>query len=159
MESEVKLYKNCPVVDYTSDGCKAYACDIRIEGKKMVLSYFNREHIIWEGTEEAPGHYVCRVKGEDVGGDATLHRFPKSNILEGYWTMNLGVNAIDGMWRITLKNPWREPKKGDWVVITTEDGELERCKITGVTKGHIKTKDFEDIPFSDYGDNWEYAKD
>ena len=160
METKIQIYKNCQVVDYLSDGPKkAYTCDIRIEGKKIVLSYPNREHVVWEGTEEAPGHYVCRAKGENIGGSAPLHRFPKSNALEGYWTMNSGVNAMDGMWRVILKNPWREPKKGDFVVITSEDGELVRCKITGIANRHIKSKDFEDIPFSDYGINWEYAKD
>ncbi len=160
MSDVMEIYKNCPVIDYLSDGPKkAYTCDIRIEGKKLVLSYFNREHVIWEGTEEVPGHYVLKAKGENVEGDATLHRFPKSTILEGYWTMNFGVGSIEGMWRVTLKNPWREPKKGDFVVITSEDGELVRCKITGIAKRHIKSKDFEDIPFSDYGVSWEYSRD
>lgn len=161
MGAEMKIYKNCPAVNYTAEGHKhAYTCDIRIDGKKIVLSYSNRAHVIWEGAEEAPGHYVCKVKSEGMRGDATLHKFPKGSILEGFWTMNFGADGIEeGMWRITLKNPWREPKKGDSVAITTEDDELVRGKITGIVNKHIKVKGFEDIPFSDYGVTWEYAKD
>ncbi|OGR74265.1 MAG: hypothetical protein A2089_03755 [Elusimicrobia bacterium GWD2_63_28] len=160
MKSEMLIYKNCPAVDYPAEDHKyAYTCDVRIEGAKIVVSYFNRLHVVWQGAETAAGHYVCKMKGENVSGDATLHKFPKSNILEGFWTMKSGVNGFEGMWRITLKNPWREPRKGDHVIVTTEDNELVRCKVTGVANSHIKVKDFEPLPFSDYGLSWEYSKD
>lgn len=158
MESKMKIYKNCPAVDYTPKGRKeAYLCDIRIENKMLVLSYFQGAQIVWQGTEEAPGHYVCRIKGGNFDGEATLHGFPGGNILEGFWTIKSGVDATEGMWRITLKNLWREPSAGDRVAITTEEGELVQAKIDEVGSRCIKVNSFEDLLFSDYGVTWQYS--
>ncbi len=74
-------------------------CDVRIDGKKIVVSYIEEgvpRAVIYEGTEHDPGHY--ELSNKDMKGRATLHRFKDGKFLEGWWQ----ENGIQGMWRITL---------------------------------------------------------
>jgi hypothetical protein len=73
-------------------------CIVRIDGAKIVLSYEQHDGLtVYEGEEVAPGHFklTCARKG----GQATLHRVPGENLIEGHWVQ--GPNQ--GMWRIQLK--------------------------------------------------------
>lgn len=50
----------------------------------------------YEGTRNGQGHFLLR--SEDSDGDATLHRFQLSTILEGFWKRN----DQSGFWRVHL---------------------------------------------------------
>lgn len=161
MEPTQKIYKYCLMQIYTSTGMGTDRCDIRFEDKRIVLSYINDEHLVWQCKEETPGHYLCKAEGQNVKGTGSLHKYQKGGFLEGYWNVQRGVNGADGMWRIVLENPWREPKKGDYVTICDEDdGNWVKCKITGIDdKSTIKTKEYQPVLIADFGQVWTYAKD
>lgn len=74
-------------------------CKVRIDGRKIVLSYEQHDGLtVYEGEEVAPGHFslTCARKG----GRAILHRMPGEDVIEGHWVE--GQNQ--GMWRIQLKD-------------------------------------------------------
>ena len=50
----------------------------------------------FEGVRSGQGHFLLR--SDDARTKATLHRFPDSPILEGYWSRN----GKSGFWRIHL---------------------------------------------------------
>lgn len=71
-------------------------CDVKIDGRDIVVSYRgDRGPIVYTGREIGDGHYDLQSASH---GKATLHRFPNSYILEGFWR----DGAERGMWRITL---------------------------------------------------------
>lgn len=66
----------------------------------------------YEGVRTGQGHFLLR-SDEGAEGDATLHRFQHSTILEGFWKRN----GKSGFWRIhlpdeTLAAVIRLPKAG-----------------------------------------------
>ena len=50
----------------------------------------------FEGARTGQGHFLLR--GDNGAGDATLHRFKDSTILEGFWKRN----SKSGFWRVHL---------------------------------------------------------
>ncbi|MBI5241393.1 MAG: hypothetical protein HY926_13050 [Elusimicrobia bacterium] len=85
----------------TKEPLDDYPCEIKLDGAEILVTYadedFHPNGAFWRGTETTPGHYQLRLDGGD--GQASLHRFPDSTILEGYWR----EDGEDGMWRIELR--------------------------------------------------------
>jgi len=74
---------------------------ISIENGKLQLSYDNEdgENFKYFGEEIGEGHWKLNLTdGEET---ASLHSFPKSKILEGYW-INSDVEE-QGFWRVHIK--------------------------------------------------------
>jgi hypothetical protein len=93
----MQLWKHSTLVSFYHRSIKG-ECKVRIDGDKIVLSYEQHDGLtVYEGEEVAPGHFklTCARKG----GQATLHRVPGEDLIEGHWVE--GHNQ--GMWRILLK--------------------------------------------------------
>lgn len=74
-----------------------WPCKVRFDGKQLVIQYEEENEIVtYQGAEHGDGHYVVTNFGE--GCRATLHRFPDSPILEGFWA----DSSYRGMWRIVV---------------------------------------------------------
>ncbi len=75
-------------------------CKVRISDGSIAVSYDEEGVgvITYEGPEVEPGHF--RLNAPAVDGQATLHRFQNSNVLEGWWHQG----GARGMWRITLSD-------------------------------------------------------
>lgn len=160
--SEVKLYKHCLITDFVPEGLETYHGDVRFEDNKLVLSYTtdDNERIVWECVEEGAGHYICKTQGEDFSGVATMHRFQKGTILEGYWEIKSEDDINSGMWRISLNNPWKAPEVGDWVIIQDPKGEsIKKQQVIAIEKNTVKFKKHKPVSFSEFGKGWTYAKD
>ncbi|MCP4020206.1 MAG: hypothetical protein GY729_00050 [Desulfobacteraceae bacterium] len=72
-------------------------CEVVINGNKITVSHKEGgEHVTYKGIEVGPGHYELIEEGCDT--KATLHRSPKSHILEGFWI----AEGYKGFWRIEL---------------------------------------------------------
>jgi hypothetical protein len=72
---------------------------VRLESDEVTVEYpgeHGQERYF--GKALAPGHYELRCI--EIGGRATLHRFPGSDYLEGYWSQDHHY----GMWRVQLIN-------------------------------------------------------
>jgi hypothetical protein len=71
--------------------------DVTIDDGRISVEYKleGRFHT-WEGREDGQGHFKLTKQGG--GGSASLHCFPGSRILEGYFV----EGDVRGMWRITL---------------------------------------------------------
>jgi hypothetical protein len=94
------VWKNCQNRQFIDEGDLA-DCDVRIDGKEIVVSFKGDDGnpVVYIGKEIGDGHYELRSKDH---GTATLHRFPKSHFLEGFWR----DGSDEGMWRIVLnRNP------------------------------------------------------
>jgi hypothetical protein len=74
------------------------SCEVRISNGSIAISYDDVGKVVYEGTEEAPGHF--RLSCSAVNGRATLHRFPDDDMLEGFWA----EGGYLGMWRIQLND-------------------------------------------------------
>ena len=96
------VYKNCLMTGYDAEpGVEETECEVNINEDKIVVSYFYEETkspINYIGKASGDGHYLleCQI----VKGQATLHRFPNGNILEGFWV----EDGYEGMWRIELND-------------------------------------------------------
>jgi hypothetical protein len=72
-------------------------CVVRISDSEIVVSYEDRgRQIAYKGPQISHGHF--KLASTDNGGNATLHRSPDSEWLEGAWT----EGGHEGMWRIEL---------------------------------------------------------
>lgn len=84
-------------------------CTVEINEKTISVRYEEDEggSVNYAGKNDGNGHF--RLSGSD-GGKASLHMFPDSNILEGYWT----ANTCSGMWRIDtgmgVSDTYNDPK-------------------------------------------------
>jgi hypothetical protein len=77
-------------------------CQVRIGGKKIVVSYERPDGLtVYEGEELAAGHF--RLTCARKGGRATLHRVPGEDLREGSWI----EGQEKGMWQIKLENAAR----------------------------------------------------
>lgn len=78
-------------------------CKVTLDDDRIEVRYDDEDdeggeiHVVWIGVELAPGHYS--LERAEAGGKATLHRFPTSMRLEGFWTMD----GERGMWLIKLR--------------------------------------------------------
>ena len=88
------------VVYYEDTSADASDCEVRIDGKNIVVSYKEDEEqlrVIWNGTEDGVGHYI--LSREDGQGSASLHRFKDGIFLEGWWE----EQGDEGMCRIEVR--------------------------------------------------------
>ena len=62
-------------------------CQVRIDGKKIVVSYEQHDGpTVYEGEEVASGHF--RLTCARKGGRATLHQMPGENLIESSLPVN-----------------------------------------------------------------------
>ena len=66
------------------------------------------------------------------------------------------------MWRITLGEIWKAPKKGGKIMIMDVDKDDEtiwvKQTVTKVVNGTISTEEYNDVKFSDLGETWKFPK-
>jgi hypothetical protein len=95
----MEVFKNAQMDVYHAGGIEFdWPCTVRIDDEMLVLEYMhnNNELCTYRGHSVGVGHF--RLKADGFRGDATLHRFAASTILEGFWI----EEAQQGMWRIRL---------------------------------------------------------
>jgi hypothetical protein len=75
-------------------------CQVLLHGGHIKVRYVDDDGnpVQYVGTENGPGHFELTALMADGDGKATLHKFERSNVLEGYWC----EGAIRGMWRIRI---------------------------------------------------------
>lgn len=93
-------YKNATywTFHFAKEAAESHPCEVRImDDGKIVVSYeTDSDFVVYKGEEQGQGHYL--LESEEPQGRASLHRFPGSLILEGYWE----EDGMKGMWRIEL---------------------------------------------------------
>ncbi len=99
----MRHYKNATMETWSfgADAVKSRQCEVRLANNgEIEVSYRSSidetGYTAYEGKELDEGHYLLEC--ESPVGRATLHRFPDSLILEGYWE----EGEDHGMRRITL---------------------------------------------------------
>lgn len=94
----MQVFKSCLMDSFGAGGMDADSpCRVRIDEQFIVVEYeYENETCIYRGESIGPGHY--RLRADGFNGDATLHRFEGSPILEGSWA----EEGQQGMWRIRI---------------------------------------------------------
>ena len=95
----MKLWKHSTMTTFYGDGRAEGRsdCQVRLgDGRVAVLYDIEGGEHSYEGPEIGQGHFHLRAAAPD--GEATLHCFPDSKILEGWWL----EDGVVGMWRIEL---------------------------------------------------------
>ncbi|MBU0594257.1 MAG: hypothetical protein KKH74_11055 [Gammaproteobacteria bacterium] len=118
---DTPFYKNATCWTYYSsqEAAERMPCEVRIneESGEIAISYESEDgYTVYSGNESGDGHYVLEC--EEVQGRASLHRFPSSSILEGYWE----ENGLKGMWRIEL-GEISDTVTGDEIQDSADEGE------------------------------------
>jgi hypothetical protein len=93
------IYKNSEMTTFYSDNRpeRSDECEVRLDDGSIAVSYRGENGwVVYEGPESGNGHF--EVAAHSVSGQATLHRFPDGDILEGFWKEGGAI----GMWRIQL---------------------------------------------------------
>jgi len=71
--------------------------EVKIDDKEIIVSYEDDiGRVEYRGKNKGTGHF--QLSCPERKGEASLHQFPTSSILEGYWI----ENGFRGMWRINL---------------------------------------------------------
>lgn len=82
---------------YSADEAGDSPCAVRLEPGYILVEYEDAGRSYhYTGIEKGEGHYQLHCA--DNHGEATLHRFADSTILEGFWR----ESGEHGMWRIKL---------------------------------------------------------
>lgn len=82
---------------YDDDANVGDQCEVKIDERSIVVSYHDEGGWVnYSGKNDGSGPFELSADGSD--GRATLHMFPNSNVLEGYWV----EENTSGMWRIEL---------------------------------------------------------
>lgn len=156
MKKTQRVYKNCKLSVYSSNIYRGGNCEIRFEGQTLIFSFTDGKRRIWRYTELGPGHYACDMEGCRPG-EVTLHQFEGGDFLEGSFKYHDGDTIYAGMLRITMGEPWKDPKKGDTILLRDVDKWVEQ-KITTIEDGIISTKEFNDVVVEDIGETWKLAQ-
>lgn len=78
---------------------------VRLSNDSIEVAYDDEEGAVcYKGKNNGDGHFD--LTAPERNGRASLHHFPKSHFMEGYWQEG-DTPQTRGMWRIQLKN---EPK-------------------------------------------------
>lgn len=98
----MNTWKHCIADVYYRDGRPALTHDegyiVRITDESIEVAYDDEEGAVcYRGGHTGDGHYHLTAPERD--GRASLHRFPNSHFLEGFWH----EGESRGMWRIELK--------------------------------------------------------
>ena len=135
-------YKNATMETWSfgADAVKSRQCEVCIaDDGKIEVTYRSSAdetgYTVYEGKELDEGHYLLECESP-VCGRATLHRFPDSLILEGYW------DEVDdrGMRRITL---------GEVSDVVTGANASESVGLAATT-----SLDSLDLPADDEDEDW-----
>lgn len=71
---------------------------VRLSDETIEVAYDDDDGpVCYRGKNKGDGHFSLSAPERE--GKASLHRFPDSNFLEGYWL----EGGVRGMWRISLK--------------------------------------------------------
>lgn len=76
-------------------------CDVRIDSGEILVTYkdLDGSSAVYRGKEIGSGHFELKMDGG--GGHASLHQFPNSQFLEGWWNED---EVGEGAWRIILSH-------------------------------------------------------
>lgn len=96
------VWKNCIADILYYDGRAAATNDegyiVRLSDDSIEIAYDDDEGAVcYRGKNSGDGHFDLTAPGRD--GRASLHCFPGSHFMEGYWQ----EGDARGMWRIHLK--------------------------------------------------------
>lgn len=91
----------------TQDPEKVFKCTVTLNHDEIFIDFVeealapSEQDLLtrYHGWQIAPGHF--RLVGSNQGDVATLHAFPNSHRLEGWWQ----ENHASGMWIIELPEP------------------------------------------------------
>ena len=73
-------------------------CIVSLDEREIIVKCDDGEPERYSGKNDGSGHFQLTRDGDNKD-KSSLHRFPDSLIMEGYWTEDGGR----GMWRIELK--------------------------------------------------------
>ena len=82
---------------YDGEADVGIECQVKIDNDSIVVSYESDDGWVnYSGKNDKSGHFELHADRYD--GHASLHMFPGSTVLEGYWV----EQGTRGMWRIVL---------------------------------------------------------
>ncbi|OOG36805.1 hypothetical protein [Rhodanobacter sp. C05] len=82
---------------YSKDEAWGSPCVVKITDDEILVEYYEDDGLCqFVGKNNGSGHFELRTS--DSSGQATLHQFPNSHLLEGAWVFS----GERGMWRIEL---------------------------------------------------------
>ena len=98
----MNIWKRCTADILYYDGRPVTTDDegyiVRLTEESIEVAYDDDDGAVcYRGKNTGDGHY--QLTAAERKGRASLHRFPNSNFLEGYWHEEDSM----GMWRIELK--------------------------------------------------------
>jgi len=98
----MSIWSNCTADLFYYDGNAALVNDegyiVRLTDDLIEVAYDDEGGAVcYRGRNNGDGHYD--LTSAEIAGRASLHRFPDSHVLEGYWE----EESRRGMWRIWLK--------------------------------------------------------
>lgn len=86
---------------YTERATTNEPCEVRVDEPEIVVTYPRDGGVTYTRRSDGSGHFV--LSANRYNGRATLHMFPGSLVLEGYWVeTQIGQAEQRGMWRIVL---------------------------------------------------------
>lgn len=72
-------------------------CGVRISSSDIAIDYTDeRGQVVYRGKDLGGGHYV--LSAPERSGEATLHRAPGCNRLEGFGTKNRTMAGVSSSW-------------------------------------------------------------
>jgi hypothetical protein len=87
---------------WSDEGLDSWPGEIVIGGSLISVSYDASGYLVtYKGKEVEPGHYRLWCRDPEIDGEATLHAFAGSKILEGFW-LERASGSGEGMWRVRL---------------------------------------------------------
>lgn len=91
------------VLVWSDEGLDSWPGEIVINGSLISVSYDADGYLVtYKGKEVEPGHYRLWCRDPEIDGEATLHAFAGSRILEGFW-LERASGSGEGMWRVRLQ--------------------------------------------------------
>jgi hypothetical protein len=102
----MQIWKNCTADVLFYDETPAYINDegyiVRLSDDSIEIAYDDDEGAVcYRGENNGDGHF--NLTSTERSGRASLHYFPNSHFMEGYWQEGEKPQTR-GMWRIQLKN-------------------------------------------------------
>ena len=90
------------VLIWSAEGLDSWPGEAVIDGSVISVSYDVDGYLVtYKGKEIEPGHYRLWCRDPEIDGEATLHAFAGSRILEGFW-LERASGWGEGMWRVRL---------------------------------------------------------
>jgi hypothetical protein len=97
---------------WSDEGLDSFDGEVAVDGSAVSVSYdADGYQVVYKGKEVEQGHFQLWCHDPDIDGEATLHAFSGSRILEGFWRERKSGWG-EGMWRVRLLAlHTREPRK------------------------------------------------